>query len=96
MSSINVKKLSKSVKECKTNENSCYILQGRMFHNILTNKILNDKLTFQSHFKRHDYATDNHNNLPDCIIKDKNAQAGCVCWISQDDRYVKVYKIKDF
>ena len=95
MSSVNVKKFFNFVKECKTNKNTFYILQGRMFDDILTNKIFKDNLKFQLQYKSDDYDTDNHDNMPDCFIKDENALAGCVCWISQDGSFVKVYKIKD-
>ena len=79
MSSVNVKKFFNFVKECKTNKNTFYILQGRMFDDILTNKIFKDNLKFQLQYKSDDYDTDNHDNMPDCFLKEENALAGCVC-----------------
>ena len=90
MPSLRAEKFSNDVLQCKEKDNTFYILQGRMFQNILTNTKLKDKLELQNQTKIGVDNTVRVFSTPDFFLE------GCVYWITKDESFVKVYKLKDF
>ena len=96
MCSLKAQEFSKFVKQCKIKGEDFYVLQARMFDNILTNEIVQSKLELHSHLKTDNKKSNINYSNCDFFLKNKNTMIGCVYWISQEDSLVKVYRLRDF
>ena len=65
MHSLKAQKFSKFVEQCKIKGKEFYVLQGRMFDNILINEILRSKLELHSQSKIDNKNTNNNDSKCD-------------------------------